>query len=251
MKKYLYILNKFSDMVEKIEEWSVRFSDNKVIFIIVQFVLMVMAVVFVMVEKTIIGGCALVIWYVLGSMDKIVGWRESFGRWLCMAIGYNFFAALGLAYIICKGTGLDAFEIVFVCLMMLIWLGLSLVAKTDMAILINECISGISAAAVTIGTYLMSALERKDSIYRVYSDIGKSQISFNNAIESGKYTSDMIRMAFFWELLYELYLLLLPIIGLTAVTLVLLKLKKYEEVRQLTEQISEENTKFLVDKNAK
>lgn len=47
-------------------------------------------------------------------------------------------------------------DIVFVIIYLLVWVFLSLISNSKVALLVNEIVSGIAATIFTIGTYLVS-----------------------------------------------------------------------------------------------
>lgn len=90
---------------------------------------------------------------------------------------------------------------------------LSLISNSKVALLVNEIVSGAAATIFTIGTYLVSmALQNDDTLA---SDI--ERIEMLKSVET-------------------LFMLFLPVIGVTALCIIMIKIKGYwMEKNEITE----------------
>lgn len=220
---FTWILS-IQNLLEKIEGW--YRSRRKYVPWVYMSTFMI-GVVLILLKLVMLGELVIISEVVFAGVDNIIGWKHSVRRWLKLCVVYNLFFSLVLTEIVqgmVKGAIAD---IVFVIIYLLVWVFLSLISNSKVALLVNEIVSGMAATIFTIGTYLVSmALKNKpaSSNYLLY-------FQTDEAFELALANKDALAWEFFWimglEMLETAFLSLLPVIGVSALCIIMIKIKGY------------------------
>lgn len=187
----------------------------------------VLAIVLFFCNQVILSEMIFLLGLAVAGLDGIVGWKHSVRKWLKLCISYNLYFSIGLACIIQRTIKYKILTPVFIVVYLLVWMVLSLISSSKVALLANETISGITATIFTIGTYLVSmALKNmpQSSKYLLYFHTDEA---FRLALEN----KDVLAWKFVGSLILEYlevyFLSLLPVIGVTAFCVIIIKIKVY------------------------
>ena len=102
----------------------------------------------ILLKLVMLGELVIISGVVFAGVDNIIGWKHSVRRWLKLCVVYNLFFSLVLTEIVqgmVKGAIAD---IVFVIIYLLVWVFLSLISNSKVALLVNEIVSGIAATDI-------------------------------------------------------------------------------------------------------
>ena len=189
---------------------------------------------------SIIGGCALIVGkqvvvgeivfimgMVMASIENIIGWKHSVRRWLKICVIYNLFFSAILACMIQRQIKYPILTSLFVGLYLFVWVFLSLISNSKVALFVNEIVSGIAATFFTIGTYLISmALKGLSaaSDYKLYYHTDEAAM---HALENGEPLAWKFLGITVLEQLEIGFLSFLPVIGVSAMCIIMVKVKIY------------------------
>lgn len=138
----------------KFEEWH-QTNRKKYSWIIIGSI--VLALALVAIKQVIFGEIVFLLGMFLMGIDNIIGWKYSVRKWLKLCVVYNLFFSIILACLIQNLIKTTIWVPLFIGLYLFIWVLLSLISNSKVALLVNEIVSGIAATVFTIGTYLISS----------------------------------------------------------------------------------------------
>lgn len=220
---FTWILS-IQNLLEKTEEW---YRARRKYIPCVYISTFMIGIVLILLKLVILGELVIISGVVFAGVDNIIGWKHSVRRWLKICVVYNLVFSLILAEIVqgmAKGAIVD---IVFVIIYLLVWVFLSLISNSKVALLVNEIVSGMAATIFTIGTYLVSmALKNKptSSDYLLYF---QTEEAFELAIANKDDLAWEILRIMGLEMLETTFLSLLPVIGVSALCIIMIKIKGY------------------------
>lgn len=220
---FTWILS-IQNLLEKTEEW---YRARRKYIPCVYISTFMIGIVLILLKLVILGVLVIISGVVFAGVDNIIGWKHSVRRWLKICVVYNLVFSLILAEIVqgmAKGAIVD---IVFVIIYLLVWVFLSLISNSKVALLVNEIVSGMAATIFTIGTYLVSmALKNKptSSDYLLYF---QTEEAFELAIANKDDLAWEILRIMGLEMLETTFLSLLPVIGVSALCIIMIKIKGY------------------------
>lgn len=222
-KFFTWIL-KIQTFLEKAENWYI--SKRKYISRIYILTLM-MGMILILCKQVILGESIFVLGMVIVGFDNIVGWKHSVRRWLKICVIYNLFFSLILAGIVQEIVNSTFVNMMFIIIYLLVWVFLSLISNSKVALLINEIVSGLAATIFTIGTYLVSmALKNmpssKDYLLYFYTDEAFVSALTNQDTLAWKFVGIMVL-----ETLEITFMSWLLVIGVTAICIIMIKIKGY------------------------
>lgn len=110
---------------------------------------------------------------------------------------------------------------------MLVWLFLSLISNSEVALLVNEIISGIAATVFTIGTYLINIFLESRPSSNDYLNYYHSTDEFERALVNGNNLAWSFIGIGVFEMAERILVSLLPIIGVSALCIIMIKMKVY------------------------
>ncbi len=220
---FTWILNT-QIFLEKVEDWYI--SKRKYIFR-VYILTFVMTVILILCKQVILGESIFIFGMVFVGFDNIIGWKHSVRRWLKICVIYNLFFSLILTGIMQKIVNNTIVDMMFIIIYLLVWVFLSLISNSKVALLVNEIVSGLAATIFTIGTYLVSmALKNmpnsEDYLLYFHTDEAFKLALINQDVLAWKFAGIM------WlEILEITFMSLLPVIGVTALCIIMIKIKGY------------------------
>ena len=208
--KFLKCIINIQRRLEKIEGWYIS-KRKYTIWVVLFFPIIGMFLAYC--KQIILAGIVVILGMVFSGLETIVGWKHSVRRWLLVCVVYNFAFSFLLKEIVDEIANKTMDDIVFVIIYLVVWIFLSLISNSKVALLVNEIVSGAAATIFTIGTYLVSmALQNDDTLT---SDI--ERIEMLKSVET-------------------LFMLFLPVIGVTALCIIMIKIKGYwMEKNEITE----------------
>lgn len=208
------------DFLEKFEKWYLKkrkyLSWFYMLSIIFTYVLIVC-------KQVIMGEVVFILMLVITGIESIIGWKHSVRRWLKICVIYNLFFSAIVACVIQEQVKSAIFTPLFVALYLLVWVFLSLISNSNVALLVNEIVSGIAATIFTIGTYLISITLKSLPASSDY----KSDKAVRLALENGEALVWKYMGIDLLEMLEVAFLSFLPIIGVTTLSIIMIKIKIY------------------------
>lgn len=129
---FTWILS-IQNLLEKIEGW--YRSRRKYVPWVYRSTFMI-GVVLILLKLVMLGELVIISGVVFAGVDNIIGWKHSVRRWLKLCVVYNLFFSLVLTEIVqgmVKGAIAD---IVFVIIYLLVWVFLSLISNSKVALLV-------------------------------------------------------------------------------------------------------------------
>lgn len=109
----------------------------------------------------------------------------------------------------------------------IIWVLLSLISNSKVALLVNEIVSGIVATVFTIGTYLISSALKGLPSSEEYILYYNNEEELTQALLNGEMMARKFFDAGVLELLEGFFLAFLPVIGVSALSIIAVKIKMY------------------------
>ncbi len=178
-------------------------------------------------KLVVIGELVLILGMVMASIENIIGWKHSVRRWLKICVIYNLFFSAILACMIQGQIKYPISAPLFVGLYLFVWVFLSLISNSKVALFVNEIVSGIATTIFTIGTYLISMalkglLAAND--YKLYYHTDEAVM---HALENGETLAWEFLGITVLELLEIFFLSFLPVIGVSAMCIIMVKVKVY------------------------
>lgn len=210
--------------LEAFEEWYI----GKKRFISRIYILSaVLAVVLIFCKQVFLGTVIFVLGMVVAGIDGIVGWKCSVRRWLKICVFYNLFFSIILVCVIQGTIKYAILTPLFIGIYLFVWMFLSLISNSKVALLVNEIISGITATIFTIGTYLISMALKNVPSSKDYLLYFPTDEAFGLAIENKNALAWKFVGIWGLEQLEVAFLSLLPVIGVTALCIIMIKIKGY------------------------
>ena len=208
----------------KFEEWH-QTNRKKYSWIIIGNI--VLAFALAAIKQIILGEIVFLLGMFLIGIDNIIGWKYSVRKWLKLCVVYNLVFSIILACLIQNLIKTTIWVPLFIGLYLFIWVLLSLISNSKVALLVNEIVSGMVATVFTIGTYLISnalkGLPSSEEYILYYNNEEELNLAFLNG--------EMMARKFFdagvLELLEGFFLAFLPVIGVSALSIIAVKIKIY------------------------
>lgn len=221
---FFYNIIAIQEWLEKFEGW---YRSNRRYLSWVYILSVILAAFLFVLEKATLGETIFILGMVFVGIDNIIGWKHSVRRWLKICVVYNLFFSTILA---CMVQGLIKSAILtplFIGLYLFVWVFLSLISNSKVALLVNEIVSGMAATIFTIGTYLISMTLKglpasSDYILYYHTDEGVMQALANGETLAWKFMGITVL-----ERLEVAFLSFLPVIGVTALCIIIVKMKVY------------------------
>lgn len=222
-KFFTWIL-KIQIFLEKVED---RYKCKRKYISRIYIFMLMMVVVLILFKQVILGESIFILEMMFVGLDNIIGWKHSVRRWLKICVIYNLFFSLILTGIMREIVNNTISDIMFIVIYLLVWLFLSLISNSKVALLVNEIVSGLATTIFTIGTYLVSmALKNmpnsQDYLLYFYTD---------EAFELALTNQDALAWKFVGikglENLEIIFMSWLPVIGITALCVIMIKIKGY------------------------
>lgn len=161
------------------------------------------------------------------GFDGIIGWRNSVRKVFKICVIYNLFCSFILTCLLQNVFHFKIFTLLFIVLYLLVWLFLSLISNNEVALLVNEIISGIAATVFTIGTYLINMFLESRPSSNDYLNYYHSTDEFERALENGNNLAWSFIGIGVFEMAERILVSLLPIIGVSALCIIMIKIKVY------------------------
>ncbi|MEQ2554408.1 hypothetical protein [Lachnospira intestinalis] len=190
-------------------------------------VLIAIAVGFMVFKYTALGITVIILVVMLSIFQSIVGWRNSVLKWLIAGILYNLIYSVVLAVIMNEYCFHANVAVLFTIIYLFMWIFLSLISNSEVAVLINETISGGTAAIFTIGTYITSILSKSLPSVNERALYFQDDSIFEQALERGDDMAIKFFKAMLLERLDSVFMIMLPIIGITTASIIMIKIKIY------------------------
>lgn len=208
----------------KFEEWH-QTNRKKYSWIIIGSI--VLALALVAIKQVIFGEIVFLLGMFLMGIDNIIGWKYSVRKWLKLCVVYNLFFSIILAYLIQNLIKTTIWVPLFIGLYLFIWVLLSLISNSKVALLVNEIVSGIVATVFTIGTYLISSALKGLPSSEEYILYYNNEEELTQALLNGEMMARKFFDAGVLELLEGFFLAFLPVIGVSALSIIAVKIKMY------------------------
>lgn len=208
----------------KFEEWH-QTNRKKYSWIIIGSI--VLALALVAIKQVIFGEIVFLLGMFLMGIDNIIGWKYSVRKWLKLCVVYNLFFSIILACLIQNLIKTTIWVPLFIGLYLFIWVLLSLISNSKVALLVNEIVSGIVATVFTIGTYLISSALKGLPSSEEYILYYNNEEELTQALLNGEMMARKFFDAGVFELLEGFFLAFLPVIGVSALSIIAVKIKMY------------------------
>ena len=208
----------------KFEEWH-QTNRKKYSWIIIGSI--VLALALVAITQVIFGEIVFLLGMFLMGIDNIIGWKYSVRKWLKLCVVYNLFFSIILACLIQNLIKTTIWVPLFIGLYLFIWVLLSLISNSKVALLVNEIVSGIVATVFTIGTYLISSALKGLPSSEEYILYYNNEEELTQALLNGEMMARKFFDAGVLELLEGFFLAFLPVIGVSALSIIAVKIKMY------------------------
>ena len=208
----------------KFEEWH-QTNRKKYSWIIIGSI--VLALALVAIKQVIFGEIVFLLGMFLMGIDNIIGWKYSVRKWLKLCVVYNLFFSIILACLIQNLIKTTIWVPLFIGLYLFIWVLLSLISNSKVALLVNEIVSGIVATVFTIGTYLISSALKGLPSSEEYILYYNNEEELTHALLNGEMMARKFFDAGVLELLEGFFLAFLPVIGVSALSIIAVKIKMY------------------------
>ena len=224
-------IDAFFNKIIAIQEWLERFEGwyrtNRRYLSCAYILSIVFATVLLVLEKVILGETIFVFGMFFVGIDNIIGWKQSVRRWLKICVVYNLFFSAILAGIIQGIIKYAVLTPLFIGVYLFVWVFLSLISNSKVALLVNEIVSGLTATVFTIGTYLISMTLKSlpsssDYIMYYHTDKAAMQALMNGEALAWKFVEATVL-----ETLELAFFSFLPVIGVTALCIIIIKVKIY------------------------
>ena len=189
--------------------------------------LIAIAVGFMVFKYTALGITVIILVVMLSTFQSIVGWRNSALKWLKAGIIYNLIYSVILAVIMSEYCFHANGAVLFTIIYLFMWIFLSLISNSEVALLINETISGGIAAIFTIGTYITSILSKSLPSVNERTLYFQDDSIFEQALERGDDMAINFLKAILLEGLDNVFMIMLPVIGITTASIIMIKIKIY------------------------
>ena len=178
-------------------------------------------------NQEIIGMAVLCIGIIAALINTVIGWRYSVGRWIRVCILGNFFFSALLTLFLRDINKNIVFNIMFEVIYFTIWMFLSLISNSKVAMLVNEIIGGAATTIFTIGTYILSMKLKYMPDAEEYLEYFSTNGAFETAAKDGDTVAWKLISTVGMEMLEMEFLKWLPIIGVTSLCVLILKVKVY------------------------
>ena len=208
----------------KFEEWH-QTNRKKYSWIIIGSI--VLALALVAIKQVIFGEIVFLLGMFLMGIDNIIGWKYSVRKWLKLCVVYNLFFSIILACLIQNLIKTTIWVPLFIGLYLFIWVLLSLISNSKVALLVNEIVSGIAATVFTIGTYLISSALKGLPSSEEYILYYNNEEELTQALLNGEMMARKFFDAGVLKLLEGFFLAFLPVIGVSALSIIAVKIKMY------------------------
>lgn len=178
-------------------------------------------------KQVVIGEFVFILGMVMENIENIIGWKHSVRRWLKICVIYNLFFSAILACTIQGQIKYPILTPLFVGLYLLVWVFLSLISNSKVALFVNEIVSGLAATIFTIGTYLISMSLKglpAASDYKLYYHTDEAAM---HALENGELLAWKFLGITVLEQLEIGFISFLPVIGVSAMCIIMVKIKIY------------------------
>lgn len=208
----------------KFEEWH---QTNRKKYSWISIGSIVLALALVAIKQVIFGEIVFLLGMFLMGIDNIIGWKYSVRKWLKLCVVYNLFFSIILACLIQNLIKTTIWVPLFIGLYLFIWVLLSLISNSKVALLVNEIVSGIVATVFTIGTYLISSALKGLPSSEEYILYYNNEEELTQALLNGEMMARKFFDAGVLELLEGFFLAFLPVIGVSALSIIAVKIKMY------------------------
>ena len=211
-------------MLDSIENWYKKKRKYMLWIFVSTFVT---GLILILCNLLILGAIIAMAGMLFTVFDSIIGWKNSVRKVFKICVIYNLFFSFILTCLIQEVFRFKIITPLFIVLYLLVWLFLSLISNGEVALLVNEIISGIAATVFTIGTYLINMFLESRPSSNDYIYYFHSTKEFEIALENG----DNLALSFIGigvlEKAERLLVSLLPIIGVSALCIIMIKIKMY------------------------
>lgn len=222
--RLFYTIISIQEYLGRFENWYIKNKKNisraYIMSIVFSFIL-------ILCKKTVIGETIGIFGIVFSGIENVIGWNKSVRKWLKICVIYNLYFSVVLACLIQSQINYAVLTPLFLGLYLLVWVFLSLISNSKVALLINEIVSGIATTIFTIGTYLIGIVLKRmpsSNYYKVLYHIDEAEIlALKNGEELVWKTIEMMVL----EKMEVAFISLLPIIGVTAFCIIVVKIKTY------------------------
>ncbi len=211
-------------LIERIEDW---YKSKRKCIHLVCILTFVIGVVLTLCKQVILGEIVFISGMVFVEFDNIVGWKHSVRRWLKICVIYNLIFSLIVTEIVQGLANNIVIDTVFIIIYLLIWVFLSLISNSKVAMLVNEIVSGVATTIFTIGTYLVSMALKNMPASRDYLLYFHTDEAFKLALANKNDSAWKFVGIMGLEILEGTFLLWLPVIGVTALCVIMIKIKVY------------------------
>ena len=222
--KFFSIVIDIQELLEEFEEW---YQANRKYMFKIYIVSVILTIVLFSLEKILMGEMIFILGMFFVGIENVIGWKHSVRRWLKICIVYNMFFSIILACVIQRTIKSAILTPLFITIYLFIWIFLSLISNSKVALLVNEVVSGMAATVFTIGTYLINIALKSlpassDYILYYHTDEEMAQ-----ALENGETLAWKFMGTTVLEMLEVAFLSFLPVIGVTALCIIMVKIKIY------------------------
>lgn len=209
--------------IEKIENWYIsRYKYTSLVSILS----IVIAMLLSLCKQIILGEIFFIFGIVYWGFGNIVGWKHSVRRWLKICFIYNLYFSAIATGILQRVLNKTISDFVLIMVYSIVWIFLSLISNSNVALLVNEIVSGIATTIFTIGTYLIGEKQKNMMNLEDYLSYSSDDTVKRAMIDKSIIADELTKIMIF-ETLEKAFLFLLPIIGVSALCIIMVKIKIY------------------------
>lgn len=168
--------------------------------------------------------------FLLVQLSMSIGWHSSVRRFMKMLLinlVYIAFILVGIFFSIIKFGNMMTMFPIFAIIYFSFWLLLSILAKSDIAKLVNEILSAFLSIVFTVGTYIMGIALPKHLPSEVIDSTYRSIDELEQAIMQDANTGIIVSQSIIYWLLENLFLYLLPFICVTIMSMTAISIKQH------------------------
>lgn len=222
--RFFYAIISIQEFLNRFEQWYLK--ERKYI----PWVYMLSffgAIILIFCEQVVIGEVLFILGMVFSGIENVIGWNQSVRKWLKICIIYNMFFSAILAELIQTQIKYAILTPLFMGLYLFVWVFLSLISNSKVALLVNEIVSGIAATFFTIGTYLINIVLKDLPTQNDYRSFYFTDEVIIQALENEEKWAWKLIEKMILETMEVAFISFLPVIGVTALCIIMVKIKIY------------------------
>lgn len=222
--RFFYAIISIQEFLNRFEQWYLK--ERKYI----PWVYMLSflgTIILIFCEQVVIGEVLFILGMVFSGIENVIGWNQSVRKWLKICIINNMFFSAILAELIQTQIKYVILTPLFMGLYLFVWVFLSLISNSKVALLVNEIVFGIAATFFTIGTYLINIVLKDMPTQNDYRSFYFTNEVIIQALENEEKWAWKLIEKMILETMEVAFISFLPVIGVTALCIIMVKIKIY------------------------